>query len=253
MNKLMLFDMDGTLTESKMPIDASMVSLLGQLLVFKKVAVVSGCSMKRFEAQLLDHIKLEDGVAKNLYLFPALGTSFCRFNGGWEQVYQELLPKGSLELVSDAIIEATAGFNVLWGKAYGEIMEDRGGQITFSALGQDAPLELKAEWDWDYKKRLKIKGKLESALPGFEITVGGTTSISFTRKGVDKAYCLEKIWRYLGFVKSSILFVGNAIFEGGDDYALRKAGVSCISVQTPRDTRRVIKGMLRRSLMEAKG
>jgi len=253
MNKLVLFDMDGTLTESKMPIDAKMVSLLGQLLVFKKVAVVSGCSMKRFEAQLLDNIKLDDGVARNLYLFPALGTSFYRFNGGWEQVYKESLPKGSLELARDALLEATVGFNVPWGKAYGEIMEDRGGQITFSALGQDAPLDLKAEWDWDYKKRFRIKERLKLALPGFEITVGGTTSISFTRKGVDKAYCLEKIWRYFGFTKSSILFVGNAIFEGGDDYALRKAGVSCISVQTPRNTRKVIKGILRRSLVEVSG
>jgi HAD superfamily hydrolase (TIGR01484 family) len=251
MKKLVLFDMDGTLTGSKTPIDDDMASLFRQLLTLKKVAVVSGCSMGRFESQLLSYINL-DGVGKNLYLFPALGTSFYRFNGKWEQVYRESLPLGSLSIVGNALLKVTEGFDVPWDKPYGEIMEDRGGQITFSALGQEAPLALKAEWDKDYSKRLEIKRKLEPMLPDFEITVGGTTSISFTRRGVNKAYCLDKIWRYLGFVREDILFVGNAIFEGGDDYALKKAGVYCIGVESPEDTKKVIKGMLARCFAKAR-
>jgi hypothetical protein len=70
-------------------------------------------------------------------------------------------------------------------KVWGEPIEDRGSQITFSALGQQAPLEEKKRWDPDFTKRKKIKAVLENLIPEFSVHLGGTTSVDVTKPGID--------------------------------------------------------------------
>ena len=79
-----------------------------------------------------------------------------------------------------------SGFKV--EQVWGEVIEDRGSQITFSALGQQAPLEQKDKWDPDFTKRKKIKAILDTLIPEFSVRMGGATSIDITKPGIDKAY-----------------------------------------------------------------
>ena len=65
---------------------------------------------------------------------------------------------------------AVAGFKA--EKFWGEQIEDRGSQITFSALGQQAPLEEKEKWDPDFAKRKKIKAILDTLIPEFSVRIG---------------------------------------------------------------------------------
>jgi phosphomannomutase len=51
--KLIVFDLDGTLAESKSSVDAEMSELLHELLAIVKVAVISGGDWSQFEKQLL--------------------------------------------------------------------------------------------------------------------------------------------------------------------------------------------------------
>src|SRR3546814_6001011 len=87
-----------------------------------------------------------------------------------------------------------------------------------SALGQQAPLDAKEQWDPDFAKRKAIQAELIQRLPGFSIKMGGTTSIDVTREGVDKAYGLERLSCESGIPLDAMLFVGDAIFPGGNDY-----------------------------------
>src|ERR1035438_5396373 len=70
---------------------------------------------------------------------------------------------------------AEAGYKV--ARVWGEVIEDRFSQITFSALGQQAPLEEKDKWDPDYAKRKKIKAILDAYIPEFSVRLGSSTSI----------------------------------------------------------------------------
>lgn len=115
----------------------------------------------------------------------------------------------------------------MWGK----VVEDRGSQITFSALGQQAPLEEKSKWDSDFTRRKKIKAILDTYIPEFSIRIGGTTSIDVTKPGIDKAYGIGKLRDIFGIPLKEMIFIGNALFAGGNDYPVKEAGVVSIPVQ----------------------
>jgi hydroxymethylpyrimidine pyrophosphatase-like HAD family hydrolase len=119
-------------------------------------------------------------------------------------------------------------------------VEDRGSQITYSALGQQAPLDEKKQWDPDFAKRKKIKAIADKLIPTFSIRLGGATSIDVTKPGIDKAYGIRKLRDILGIPLKDMIYVGDALFPGGNDYPAELAGVVSIRVQGPHETKRVI-------------
>ena len=238
MKKLIVFDLDGTLAESKSALDSEMSALLHDLLGIVKVAVISGGDWPQFEKQLLSNLPSDEYLA-NLSLLPTCGTKLYQYAGDWKKLYSEdFTPDRKREIVvalKSAI--GVAGFSV--DKVWGEVIEDRGSQITFSALGQKAPLEEKNKWDPDFTKRKKIKAILDTLIPEFSVRLGGTTSIDVTKPGIDKAYGIRKLRDLLGISLTEMIFVGDALFVGGNDYPAREAGVVCVAVRGPSDTKRV--------------
>jgi phosphomannomutase len=125
----------------------------------------------------------------------------------------------------------------VWGK----VIEDRGSQVTYSALGQQAPLAEKEKWDADFAKRKKITAILETLIPEFSIRMGGATSIDVTKPGIDKAYGIGKLRDTLHLSLKEMVYIGDALFPGGNDYPAEEAGVVSIPVKGPDDTNLVIK------------
>ena len=138
-------------------------------------------------------------------------------------------------------------------KVYGKLIEDRGSQITFSALGQDIVallgkrgVALKEKWRKENTDlKLRIAKILQKLLPEFEVRAAGYTSIDVTRKGIDKAYGVHQIKNMLGIPIKDMLCIGDALFPGGNDYAARKTGVQCIQVSGPKETNKIIKLLLK--------
>ena len=248
MKKLIIFDLDGTLAESKSPITKSMSVALKKLLQNYSVAIISGGAFPQFEKQFLNNLSVPEDLLYNLYLFPTCATSFFKFKDKqWQQVYFEELSIEEKEKILKAfkLTFEKVGFEIPKKLSHGSIIEDRGTQITFSALGQDAPLDLKRVWDPSHVKRLKMIEILQEYLPDFEIKSGGSTSIDITKKGIDKAYGIAKIQEYLNFSIDEMLFIGDAIFPGGNDYAVVSTGVECISTPSPEETQFIILELLK--------
>ena len=193
MKKLVAFDLDGTLAESKQPLQDPMGEALADLLDVANIAVISGGDWPQFEKQVASRLPARADRTK-LWLMPTTGTKLYRFEDGqWHAIYAELFDDAEKKKILesfDAALEAT-GFKP--EKTWGERIEDRGSQITFSALGQEAPLEAKEKWDPDFAKRKVIQADLRQRLPELSINMGGATSIDITQKGVDKAYGLKKL------------------------------------------------------------
>ena len=238
MKKLIVYDLDGTLAESKSSLDAEMSALLHTLLGVVKVAVISGGDWPQFEAQLLSHLPHDERLA-NLSLLPTCGTKFYQYAGDWKKLYEEDFTPDQREKILSSLKKAlgAAGFNV--EKTWGEVIEDRGSQITYSALGQQAPLEAKDKWDPDFAKRKKIKALLDTYIPEFSVRMGGATSIDITKPGIDKAYGIRKLRDLLGISLKEMIYIGDALFVGGNDYPAEEAGVVSIPVRDPRETKRV--------------
>ena len=88
MKKLIIFDLDGTLSESKSSLDAEMSALLQDLLERVKVAVISGGDWPQFEKQLLANLPMNDQL-ENLFILPTCGTKFYKYSDGWKKIYAE--------------------------------------------------------------------------------------------------------------------------------------------------------------------
>ena len=243
MKKLIVFDLDGTLAESKSALDAEMAARLHDLLGVVKVAVISGGDWPQFEKQLLSHLP-HDGSLVNLSLLPTCGTKFFQYTGEWKKLYSEDFTANQKQKIISSLNKAVAvaGFKV--EKVWGEVIEDRGSQITYSALGQQAPLEEKDKWDPDYTKRKKIKAILDTFIPEFSVRMGGATSIDVTKPGIDKAYGIRKLRDLLGISLKEMIFIGDALFVGGNDYPAEEAGVVSISVRGPNETKPVTEAII---------
>jgi HAD superfamily hydrolase (TIGR01484 family) len=220
-----------------------MATLLHDLLGVVQVAVISGGAWLQFERQVLSLLPKDTPLAK-LSILPTCGTQFFQYKGEWKRLYAEdFTPDEKQKIITSLkTAVATSGFQA--EKTWGEIIEDRGSQITYSALGQQAPLDDKVKWDADFAKRKKIKSVLDKLIPEFSVRIGGATSIDVTKHGIDKAYGIKKLRDILGITLQEMIYVGDALFVGGNDYPARQAGVISIPIRNPDETKRVIEAII---------
>ena len=243
MKRLIVFDLDGTLAESKSSLDAEMSRLLRDLLGIVKAAVISGGDWPQFEKQVLSHLPHDANLA-NLSILPTCGTKFFRYAGDWKKIYSEDFTALEKEKIVSSLKKAVEESGFQAKKVWGEAIEDRGSQITYSALGQQAPLEEKKKWDSDYAKRKKIKAILDALIPEFSVRMGGATSVDVTKPGIDKAYGVRRLRDVLGISLKEMIFIGDALFAGGNDYPAEQAGVVSIPVQGTHETKRVVEAIV---------
>jgi phosphomannomutase len=243
MKSLIVFDLDGTLAASKSPLDDECAALLGKLLALVRVAIVSGGDFPQFEKQIVARLPAGTDLA-NLSLLPTTGTKFFAYDGTWRKLYSDDLTAQEKQKIETSIETAIAKTGLQPEQSWGERIEDRETQITYSALGQQAPLQAKEAWDPDFSKRQRIKAVLDSLIPEFSVRLGGTTSIDVTKAGIDKGYAIRKLRDVLEIPIAAMLFIGDAIFPGGNDYAAFEAGAESIRVRDPEETKRVIEAMI---------
>ncbi|EHQ31035.1 HAD-IIB family hydrolase [Mucilaginibacter paludis] len=243
LKKLVVFDLDGTLAESKAAIETQMAELLNKLIQVAKVAIISGGDWPQFQKQVLSKLPQKQFL-KNLIILPTCGAKYYQYRSGWKQLYTENFTKIEANRIIDNLQKAVAGSGLKIEKTWGEQIEDRGSQVTFSALGQQAPLNEKRKFDPDFAKRRKIKSLLEKTLPEFSVEMGGATSIDITKRGVDKAYGIYKLHQILDIKIRKTIFIGDALFEGGNDHPATTTGVACIEVKNPGETKIVIQTII---------
>ena len=243
--KIIVFDLDGTLAESKEAIDHEMAKILYNLLDKKIVVVITGGTYDQFEKQFLPKIK-DVELLKNLFLLPTSGSSFYQFKKQkWQTVYHHILNENQKDAIKGAFEKV---FNNIGyehpSKVYGQVIEDRGSQITFSALGQNAPLDKKQMWNKNQDRRTEMQKILQQIIPQFEIRLGGLTSIDITKKGIDKAYGIEQIMKIFKAKKDEIVFIGDALYEGGNDFAVVRTGIDTVEVSGPEEVKYFIRSLL---------
>jgi phosphomannomutase len=239
MKKVLAFDLDDTLSITKSPISDEMVATLSKILEKFEVCVISGGRFEQFKFQITDRLQVSPKLLTRLHLMPTCGTQYYRFNeikNEWQQQYSEDLSEDEKRQIRE-VLEVSAKQLGLWkSDPAGEILEDRGSQVTFSALGQQATPEDKYAWDPDGSKKLAIRDLAAPLLPELEVRAGGTTSIDVTRKGIDKAYGMRKLMEALDIKKEDILFFGDKLQPGGNDYPVKAFGIDSVEVTRWEDT-----------------
>ena len=255
MKKLIAFDLDGTLAPSKSVLPPVMVNLLDQLLDKVLVCVISGGKYELFQRQVLSQLKASPSQLARLHLMPTSGTRYYTFNQSikdWQLEYAEDFTTKEKQQIIQALEEGLIESGYMVKQTYGQVIEDRESQITLSILGQEIVAELgdegvriKEEWDPDGSKKLKIRSIVAPKIPNFEVRAAGATSIDVTKPGVDKAYGMHKLMNQLKLDKQDILFFGDKLQAGGNDYPVKAMGIDSIEVANWHDTALALQAILK--------
>lgn len=244
---LVAFDLDDTLAPSKSPVPEPMARALRALLDVVPVCVISGGQINQFRDQVLARIGASPSELTGLHLMPTCGTRYYRYEGTASETSDDALAGWTLEYANDltpeqitegfAIVEREARRLGLWEtETWGPVLEDRGSQITFSALGQEAPVDAKRAWDPTGEKKSALRDAVAPYLPELEVRSGGSTSVDITLRGVDKAYGMRRLAEVTGIALDDMLFVGDRLDPAGNDYPVKALGVPCHAVTGWEDT-----------------
>ena len=240
MKKVIAFDLDGTLAPSKSPLPDRMAEVLNALLDKFQVCVISGGKFGQFEKQLLNNLKADPSKLEKLHIMPTCGTRYYRYDAAkkaWQQQYAEDFTEKQKVKIIAALNKGFDDLGYREKKVYGECIEDRGSQVTFSVLGQDIVdvlgeegVSQKEAWDPDNKKKNEIRDYIAPFIPEFEVRVGGITSIDVTKLGIDKGYGMRKLMEMLEIGMDDILFIGDRLQEGGNDYPVKAMGIDSLQI-----------------------
>lgn len=246
--KLIAFDQDDTLNITKLPVDETMADLLTRLLDTYEVCVISGTSWETMKANDVDPlVNATPEQLARLHIMPTTGTQYWGYvDGDWKRAYAHFLTDEQASVIATELEAAAKKLGYWCDDPKGEIIENRGSQITYSALGQFATPEDKYAWDQDLEKRRKIVELVAPKLKGIDvnITICGTTSIDVTLPGIDKAYGMRELMKQTGYTMEEILFIGDKLQPGGNDYPVRAMGIDTIEVTSHEDTNWVLRGIL---------
>lgn len=247
MKKIIGFDLDDTLAITKSAISPRMAEQLAQLLTHYDVCVITGGTFGQIQKQVIDQLEVPDELMARFHAMPTCGTRYYRYNvdsKAWDMQYANDLSEEQKAQIM-AVLEETAKEMEIWcDNPAGEIIEDRYSQITMSALGQQATPEAKYAWAEQYKDiRPVYRDKVAAKLPGLEVRIGGTTSTDITLPGIDKAYGIGKLMELNGWTKDEVLFFGDKLEEGGNDYPVKAMGIDCIAVDGWQDTAYALEGI----------
>jgi len=225
--KIIISDVDQTLTESRQPISDEIASLIAEILKTKIFCGISGGDKDLLCRQFEPLFKKEGFNEKNFFLSATSGAALFRFENRMPQIiYEKHLTSEEKLKIEKIVLALTYEF---WlkpaAKDSGPLLEDRSSQITLSCLGHQAPNELKAKWDPDGKKRADMinwiysdKKKETLDTSGIDIRMGGMTSLDFLKKGTDKRYGITRLLEHLKIDKADAIFFGDKTHRRGNDW-----------------------------------
>ncbi len=245
--RLIAFDLDDTLAESKQPLTPEMAALVSQLLAQIPVAIMSGGKWEQFTKQVVSRLPDHTNLGR-LYLFPSgAGQCYVYRDSAWHLQYDHSFTEEERQKIRAAFAIALkeVGLDTPPPQLWGEQIEDRVAQFSFSPLGQQAPVPEKKAWrEKNNPLRLKLRELLVPLLPDFEVKAGGITTIDITRKGISKAFGVRELANISNIPIADMLYVGDALWEGGNDAVVIETGVPTYQVANKEETAELITHLL---------
>ena len=201
-----IFDIDGTLTPSRLPIDSEFSVFFQKWIKNKDVFLVTGSDKEKTIEQI--GINIWKNVNK---VYQSCGNQI------WQK--GQLIRESSFSL-NDNVKHELQNFlnNSKWLEKFGNHFEQRVGLVNFSTIGRNCTQKKREEyyiWDTQNKEREKICQYIMKHFPDIEAAIGGQISIDIYEKGKNKAQVLDEI-------AGEISFFGDKMDEGGNDYPIAK-------------------------------
>ncbi len=204
--KHLFFDMDQTIAPSRQMILPEMYDYLSSL--SQDIIVVSGSSIEQMPHQLADLRSFRLGQNGNHAITPD-GAEL------WHVPLEEHHRTEILDHISEVVEILEHELNHEWNP-----IEDRGAQITFSPIGNTAPVDLKKTYDPDRSKRLSLLEKIPFASKELIVKIGGSTSLDYLHKDRHKGTNVQKLIDFMQWDKDECVYFGDGLYPGGNDEAV---------------------------------
>lgn len=229
MIKLIAFDLDGTLTQHRTPLDDKNRAVLDRLARKYKLLMVGAGQCARIFAQMggypIDVIG-NYGLQYAVYDPETKAQSIVR---------DEILPCDRASVLARAeMIRQKHGFTEYAGES---VEFHPSGCVTLAILGTKARQEDKLAFDPDRKKRRAIYGEVCELFSEYTVFVGGSSSFDMAPKPYNKYYALDLYCREHGLSHDEVIFVGDDYGPGGNDESVYRSdfGFVCVDDYTRLD------------------
>lgn len=223
-NLVFAFDVDGTLTDSRRPMDETFSKLFINFVKNNQVVLVTGSDYPKTLEQVGDEIlNLVDAV------FCCCGNTEYRKGILVNQNDFELsldMKQYLEQLVVESEFEPKTGIHI----------EERIGMVNFSILGRNATHEerkMYANWDLLTREREHLKEQISLRYPEIDVTMGGETGLDIYPTGKDK--------RQVAGLITPFIYFGDRIAPGGNDYSIAQKAQVAHPVSGWRETYKILK------------
>lgn len=233
--KIIAFDLDGTLTQHKTPLEENNRAVLTELAKKYKLIMVGAGQCERIFKQMSFPIDIIGNY----------GMQYSVYNK--EKKLQDMIFDNAVPCDRASVEKRITELREKFGFAefYGENVQFHpSGCVTFPLLGTKAPQDEKLTFDPDRKKRRPIYHYVIEAFPEFNVFVGGSSSFDMAPKPYDKYYALDKYCKENNFKHSEVVYVGDDYGEGGNDEAVFVSDFDFIKVDDYTKLKEYLKELL---------
>ncbi|MBP3493202.1 MAG: HAD-IIB family hydrolase [Oscillospiraceae bacterium] len=215
--KLVAFDLDGTLTQHKTPLDDTNRAVLEQLSKhYKLVMVGAGNAMRIFNQLGGFPMDVMGNYGMQLGLYNPETKTLDLVRNDTVPCDRESVDKRITMLRERFGFTEYAGENVEFHDS---------GCVTFPILGTKAKAEDKLAFDPDRSKRRKIYDIVVETFPEFVVFVGGSSSFDMAPRPRDKYYALSNFCKELGLSHDEVAYAGDDYGPGGNDESIYKSDI----------------------------
>lgn len=243
--KAALFDLDDTLALSFESPSPEMIGKLRELLDLIPVAIVTGRDFPWMARDFLGLFTTSPRVDR-FYVLPE-GAAQCLHweDPAWKELYTNELTDAEKAFIEKTVLDCVKETGVLEGlTVFGEQFRRKKAMIAFTSVGLDASREARYSWDPDNTRRTKLAQAIAAKLPEYDVVMGGVTTIDVTKKNVNKALGVRWLSERLHLEPNEMLFVGDSIYEGGNDFVVVPTGIQTRSTKGPQETLGIVNELL---------
>ena len=211
MHKIYIFDVDGTLTPSRLRMTEEFAKFFDEWSSKNKYYLVTGSDLDKTKEQLpIAYVDRAEAI------FTCCGNQMWRDD---ELIYSNKFnpPKDLIEYLERKVLKSE------YPNRCGNHIEDRGSMVNFSVVGRDCTQEQREDyfkWDKAMGERNIMCMEIKGTYPGVDAVVGGQISIDIYPKGMDKSQVLNVIEQERLVPPNEYIFIGDGIKNGGNDYPL---------------------------------